>query len=251
MLLLVDEFTAMLSTGLLVFARISAMLIALPALGKTLIPARIRVLAAVMFSITMIPTINAQVEFDPLSLQGMVLVSQQIIIGLALGFTLKLIFEAFVIAGQVIAMQSGLGFAQLVDPGTHNSVPVLSQLYLLLITLLYFALDGHLQAIAMLHHSFTLMPLADPIALDNIRPIIDFSVMMFRDGLLVALPTVIALLVVNLAFGVMNRAAPQLNLFSIGFPMSLMLGVLLVYLTLSEIEVHLVRLLDDAFAVFT
>jgi flagellar biosynthetic protein FliR len=157
----------------------------------------------------------------------------QLAAGIGLGFATMLFFQLFVIAGQFIGMQMGLGFAAMVDPGNGVQVTVLSQFFLMLVTLTFIAMNGHLVLLEVLVAGFKQFPLGTGLPLNELAlEIVRMGGWMFMGGVLVALPAVISLLVVNLAFGVMSRSAPQLNVFSLGFPFSLLFGLLIVWVLL-------------------
>ncbi len=142
-------------------------------------------------------------------------------------------FQLFTVAGQIIAMQMGMGFASMVDPTNGVSVTVISQFFLMMVSLTFVAMNGHLVVLEVLIEGF----LRSPTSIDGGLPQLSWQIAslgswMFGGAVLIALPAVTSLLVVNLAFGVMTRAAPQLNIFSIGFPLSLLFGLVIVWVTL-------------------
>lgn len=243
------EIASWVGTALWPFFRIGAALAVVPVIGTRLIPMRIRLLFALSVTLVIVPVIPSAPAVDPLSHDGMLVTAQQVLIGTAMGFSLHLIFSAFVHAGQVIAMQMGLGFASLVDPQNGVQVPMLSQFYVVLASLVFLALDGHLVVIEVLADSFRTMPIsATGIAVTGLWDLVSAAGRMFAGALQIALPAVTALLLVNLAFGVMARAAPQLNVFSIGFPMSLILGFVVLLLTLPSLIPQSMELLNEGFA---
>ena len=142
-------------------------------------------------------------------------------------------FQLFVVAGQFIGMQMGLGFAAMVDPGNGVQVTALSQFFLMLVTLTFLAVNGHLVLLEVLIAGFKAFPAGIAVSPSELSlAIAQLGGWMFIGGVLVALPAVVSLLVVNLAFGVMSRSAPQLNVFSLGFPFSLVFGLVIVFLSL-------------------
>src|SRR3989344_3929613 len=142
------------------FCRIGAVLAAVPVIGARSIPVRVRLLFALSLTLVIAPVIPAVPTADPLSPNGVLVTMQQVLIGGAMGFALHLIFSAFVHAGQLVAMQMGLGFASLVDPQNGVTVPVLSQFYVVVASLMFLALDGHLVVIEVLVESFRTMPVS-------------------------------------------------------------------------------------------
>jgi flagellar biosynthetic protein FliR len=142
----------------------------------------------------------------------------------------------------------GLGFASMVDPQNGQQVPVIAQFYVMTSTLIFLSLDGHLLLIQMLLDSFTSLPIGiDGITKANIWTIITWSSRMFAGGLLLTMPILVSLLLINISFGVATRAAPQLNIFSVGFPVTLMLGMILVWLTLPDVLDQFKGILTDSY----
>ena len=208
--------------------RISGFFMVVPIFGNRLVPNRVKVpmIVSIAWLVAMVlPEAPAPLEFDAAHI---LLVMQQLLIGAALGFSAVLFFQLFVLTGQFIGMQMGLGFAAMVDPGNGVSVTVWSQLFLMLVTLSFLALDGHLVLLDTLIRGFTAFPVQPPDG-TLFYELVRFGAWMFQAGLRLALPAVVALLIVNVAFGVMNRAAPQLNVFSLGFPFGLLFGLVVAW----------------------
>lgn len=228
--------------------RISAMFISIPLFSIRAVPARVRLILAVVITLVVMPLLPALPSTPMFSHDGMIMAVTQVIIGLTTGFILQLVFAAVVFAGQSIALSMGLGFSTMVDPQSGQQVPVLAQFYTVTTTLVFIGLDGHLVLIQMLLDSFKTLP----IGIKGIEPsdfwaIIKWSSQMFAGGLLLAMPIVASLLLVNIIFGVAARAAPQLQIFSVGFPVTLMLGMLLVWQNLPEILNQFSGLLVEAY----
>lgn len=153
-----------------------------------------------------------------------------------MGFALQLVISAVITGGQVVALQMGLGFAMMVDPQNGSQAPVLSQLYVLMVLLVFLGLDGHLVMIEILTDSFRYMPISDKgLVPDDFWQLVTWGSMIFSGAVGIALPAIASLLVVNMSFGIMTRAAPQLNIFAIGFPITMMLGFAVVLLTLPSV----------------
>ncbi len=224
------------------FFRLAALFSVAPVLGTQFVPVRVRVGLAVVMTAIIVPLVPSA---SP-SLEVAV-VFQEILLGIAMGFILRLVFAAFELAGQVIAMQMGLGFAALMDPQTGVQVPLVAHFYTLLATLMFLALDGHLILIRVLVDSFTLWPVGETLGREGVWQVAAFGGHMFAGGVLIALPAIAALLAVNLTFGVMTRSAPQLNIFAVGFPISLTLGLFVLLFTLPLLLTHIRRLLGMAF----
>ncbi len=219
-----------LSAWLLPFIRLAATFSVAPVFSARGIPLRLRVLLAAALTWVMFGLLPAIPPVELFSWQGLLLVAQQVLIGLAMGFMLQMVFAAVTIAGESIAMGMGLGFAVMMDPQSGLQVPVVSQFYAIVTTLLFLALGGHLAFLQLVHDSFTLLPVGEPLSRAGLWQVVQWGSAMFGLGLLVALPVLISILLVNLAFGVITRAAPQLNIFAVGFPITLLFGMALMWL---------------------
>lgn len=242
------EITAWVGAYLWPLFRIGAALGSVPVIGTMMVPVRIRLALAIALTIVIAPLAPRGPVIDPLSLAGVLVTFQQIVIGVAMGLALHFVFNAFVFAGEIIAMQMGLGFASMVDPQNGVSVPVVSQFYVILVTLVFLALDGHLALIELLADSFHTIPIGPAgLALPPMWDLVLRAGQVFAGALAVALPAVAALLVVNIAFGVMTRAAPQLNVFALGFPLTLLLGFVLILFTLPATLPQITQQLEDGF----
>ncbi|WP_456406889.1 flagellar biosynthetic protein FliR [Thiolapillus sp.] len=231
------------------FLRIGAMFIAAPIFSASSLPVRIRVLLALLVAWVLFPVLPAPPVVDLISGEAFLISIYQVLIGLAMGFILQMVFAIFIVAGQSIAMGMGLGFASAVDPQNGVQVPVISQILLIMITLIFLALDGHLLFLELMAESFQLLPIGilhpDP---GQLWELVIWGGYMFAGGVLVAIPAVAGLLLVNIAFGVASRAAPQLNIFAVGFPVMIMTGFILIILVMPSLTSHLSRLLFDAVA---
>ncbi len=216
--------------------RVSGFYIALPVFSSHSIPVRIRVLVAVMTTVALMPVVPEVPAVEMLDLGAALAAAREIVIGVAIGFLVQMAFAALVFAGQSIAYSMGLGFAAMLDPQLGVQVPIVSQVYLLLATLLFLGLDGHLALIELLAASFhSLPPGLDGLDRGDLWRMVRWSAGVFSGGVLLSLPIVIALLFTNIALGIATRAAPQLNIFSVGFPITLLLGLALIWLTLPQV----------------
>lgn len=232
MTLSLAEIMGWVGAYLWVLTRVAAMLMVVPLFGARAIPRRWRALAAMVFSLVIAPTLPPVPEIDPLSVAGVLMVAQQMLIGVSMGFILGMVLSSFVMAGETMAMGMGLGFAQTVDPQNGVSVPLISQLLTIVATLLFISLDGPALIVKMLAESFVWLPVS-PVGLsaEDFWRIVGFGQAMFVNALLIGLPVITSLLMVNMAMGVITRAAPQLNIFSIGFPATLLIGFFLLLVT--------------------
>lgn len=231
------------------FLRISGMLISAPIFGARSMPVRIRILLAVAIAMLVAPVIPPVPSVDLISPQSFLISINQVLIGIVMGFMLQLVFSSFVLAGQAAAMSMGLGFASMIDPQNGVQVPLVSQIYLILVTLIFLALDGHLMLISLMLDSFRLLPIGMvSLSAESLHQLALWGSQMFASGVLVALPVITGLLLVNLSFGVASRAAPQLNIFTVGFPVMILAGFAFVLLSLPGLDDQLSHLLEQAFA---
>ncbi|HEU4486212.1 MAG TPA: flagellar biosynthetic protein FliR [Povalibacter sp.] len=229
------------------FIRIGACFMAAPVFAANFVPARVRLLLAGAVTIIIAPLMQAP-DITPFSLAGVIVTIQQIIIGLAIAFVLQLIFDALAMGGQLLSNTMGLGFAYNVDPLRGVGTPVLGQLYMILVTLTFLALNGHLLLIELLAQGFTTLPVGTGgFGSEQLWTVVAWGSQLFSGALMVALPGMTALLVVNLAFGVMSRAAPSLNLFAVGFPISLIFGLVIIYIGMPAVQSTFIESLDGAF----
>lgn len=242
-----DQLEAWLAAYLWPFFRIGACFMAAPVFGAHFVPARVRLVLAGAVTLIVAPLVPPP-EATPFSIAGIVVTFHQIIIGLATGFVLQLIFDAVALGGQLLSNTMGLGFAFNVDPMRGASTPVVGQFYVLIVTLTFLALNGHLLLVETLARGFTTLPVG-PGGLDGpaLWSIATWGSQLFAGAVMVALPGMTALLVVNVAFGLMSRAAPSLNLFAVGFPVTLIAGLAVIYAGLPAVQSGFVGSLETAF----
>ncbi len=227
------EATAFVGSLLWPMMRIGAMIMAMPVFGTRLLPTRIKIITTFVLAVTVLPLLPELPRVEAMSMEGLLISFQQVLIGVGLGFTLQMVFGALMIAGEAIAMSMGLGFASMVDPTNGVSVPVVSQFFVIMGTLIFLALGGHLMLIQLLVSSFETMPIApDGLDRSSFWSIISWGSQMFIGAVWVAIPALISMLVITLSMGVMTRAAPQLNIFSVGFPVTLFMGFIILMLVL-------------------
>jgi flagellar biosynthesis protein FliR len=227
--------------------RVGGLCLIAPVLGASMIPARIRVGLVLVLTLVLAPLAPAAV--DPLSAPGVATMVSQILIGASVGFVLKLVFEAVAFGGQLVGQGMSLGFAEVVNPGGGGSTPVLSQFYTVLVTLLFLALNGHLKLIELLANSFhTLPPGPTALSPEGLHAVVLFGGQLFAGAVRVALPAVTALLVVNIGFAAISRAAPSMNLFAVGFPITLCLGSVALWMSLRALPGAFETLQDSAWS---
>jgi flagellar biosynthetic protein FliR len=229
--------------------RVSAMVVAAPVFSSRQLPARLRVFMSLILTWLLVPLLPPMPVVDWISHDALLISLQQILIGVSMGFTLQMVFAALVFGGQTLAFSMGLGFASMIDPQNGVQVPVISQYFLILATLVFLLLNGHLLLIELLADSFHTLPVAvDGIGHNSIRELVAWASRMFTGGLMIALPAVTALLLVNLGMGIITRAAPQLNIFAVGFPITILLGFAVLWLSLPSVLAVFGDLLDEGFS---
>ncbi|MFN0040429.1 MAG: flagellar biosynthetic protein FliR [Burkholderiales bacterium] len=228
-------------------ARVLALVATAPILGNRGIPARIRLGVGLVLTFAIAPLAGPPPEVAPASWSGLVILVEQIAIGVTMGFTMRLAFAAVDMAGELIGLQMGLGFANFFDPQHGVSVPVVAQFMGLLATLFFLAINGHLMVIATLAESFSAIPIGtgvqggEQVAMGAAA----WGGQIFLSGLTLALPVLAALLITNVALGVLTRTAPQLNIFAVGFPITLLFGFFMLALTLPYLSGPLEKLLGS------
>ncbi|MBU3545097.1 flagellar biosynthetic protein FliR [Polynucleobacter sp. MWH-Mekk-B1] len=220
-------------TGLLIpLTRILAFISIAPFFGNKSISLPMKVAMGFMLAVAIAPAIPGMPTVDLLSLQGVLTITQQMIIGLAMGLMVQIIFTAIEMAGQISGLTMGFGFATFFDHQSQGSTAVISQFLNVLAMLVFLSMDGHLMMISALLESFYSFPVSDiPGSIDGMR-IALWGENIFSIGLQLALPVVATLLITNMALGVLTRSAPQLNIFGIGFPLTLCVGFIVIALML-------------------
>ena len=240
------ELSRWVASYLWVLFRIASLLMTMPVLGTQLLPVRVRLYFALALTLLIAPQVGEVPLLDALSLSTWLVIGEQILIGAAMGFSLQLLFQVHVLAGQIIAMQMGLGFASMNDPSTGISVAVVAQVFTMLVTLLFLAMNGHLVVLEVLAESFTTLPIGESLGrMDFQALVLRFSWVMAA-AILIGMPAITALLIVNISFGVMMRAAPQLNIFSIGFPLTLVFGLFIMWVMMGNVLGQYQELASDA-----
>lgn len=228
--------------------RIASFFMIIPIISTQLVPMRVRLGLALLMTILVAPLLEDVPAVDALSAEAVVITLQQILIGVAMGFAAFMLFQLFVVAGQMIAMQMGLGFASMVDPSNGVNVPVLSQFYLNAVTLMYLAMNGHLVLFEVFIESFYTIPIAaDGLAISSLWDLATRMTWLFSSAMLLALPAMAAVLIVYISFGVMTRAAPQMNIFAIGFPIALLFGLFANWVLFRDLFPHFQRLSEETF----
>ena len=230
------------------FVRISSLFIAIPVFSSRTTPVKVRIMLSFLITLVVIPFLPALPEVELMSYQGMMVTFQQMAIGLATAFILQMVFAVMMVAGQSIAYSMGLGFASMVDPVSGVQVPVVAQILMVAASLFFLSVNGHLLAIEVLIESFRTLPI-DTIGLDktDLWMIIIWSGQMFAGGVLLAVPIMATILFINISFGVASKAAPQLQIFGVRFPITIMLGMVLIWITIPNMVDGFSMILSDGF----
>jgi flagellar biosynthetic protein FliR len=227
--------------------RVGGFVLSAPIASETSIPSLVKIVLILSLAFLLAPLVQVPAGLSIFSAAGMLAVMLELLIGVSIGLVVQLAFEALTFAGQSISLTMGLGFATLVDPQHGAQTPVLGQMFMIFGTLTYLSIDGHLMLINALAASFQHLPIgAAHIGHDFLLMLVLWGARVFDTGLLIALPIVIALVIVNLGLGVVTRAAPQLNLFGIGFTITLLSGYFVLLAGLDGIMSSISSLLNSA-----
>jgi flagellar biosynthetic protein FliR len=230
--------------------RILGLMALAPLYNNGLIPARIKVGLSFLIAMIVAPSVPAMPAMDPMSLPGLLILTQQLVIGLAMGLAMRIAFAGVEMAGTITGLTMGLGFATFFDPQSQGQSSAISQFFALLMIMVYLAANIHLLVLSTLVDSFTTLPIsATPFEGDRLKQIVAWGGRIFSSGLQLSLPLVTALLITNLALGILTRAAPQLNLFGIGFPITMGAGFVMIALSLPYMTTPLLHLLEEGITV--
>ena len=230
------------------FLRAAGFVMVAPIFGAAVVPGRVKVVIALALGFLLAPIVPIPPPIEPFSAEFFLTIATQILVGAAIGFVVQLIFDALVIGGQTIAMTMGLGFATLIDAQRGASVPLLSQFMLIFGILVFLAINGHIALVAALAESFRWAPIGTNFSGASAYQVAHWAGYMFSAGVLIALPAVLALVIVNFGLGVVSRAAPALNLFAIGFPVTMLFGFLIVTLSLKLLPERVTDMVEASLA---
>lgn len=236
------DLDGLLALFLFPFVRILAWLSFDPLLGNRSAPVRVRVALAFVLTVAIAPILPPVAPVALVSGDGLLMLLQQVAIGAALGFTLRILFAAVELAGQFMGLQMGLSIATLYDPVNGAQTPVIAQFLVLSTTLIVFAFNGHHLVITALAESFREIPVSASLSGDGFGAVVRWAGALFATGLHIALPVTAALLATNLAIGMMTRASPQLNIFAVGFPLTLGAGFIVLYFTIAYLPARVEQL---------
>jgi flagellar biosynthetic protein FliR len=243
------QLDAWLAAFIFPLARILAMIASSPVLGNKQTPVRIKIGLSVLLTIIIAPTIANMPQVAVGSPQGLLIMIQQIIIGVAMGFTISMIFSAVEMAGELAGLQMGLGFASFFDPinGVHSAI--IAQWLGIIAILGFLAINGHLYMLSALAESFQTLPIGSMMSAQGLNGVVHWGGSIFAYGLQISLPILAALLITNIALGILTRAAPQLNIFAVGFPITLAIGFFVLALTIPYFSSVLGRLTREGIGI--
>lgn len=243
------ELNAWVASFLWPLTRILGLVSTAPLFGNVSVPARVKIGLGIMLAMIIAPTVPALPAMDPTSLPGLLILVQQLIIGISMGFAMRIALAGIELAGEVASMTMGLGFATFYDPQSRGHSSAISQLLALLTLMIYLATDLHLVLLSTLAQSFSSMPIsAAPASGEGFRQVASWGGRIFSAGVQLSLPIVAALLITNMALGILTRAAPQLNIFGIGFPITIGVGFAMIALTLPYLATPLAHVLQEGIA---
>jgi flagellar biosynthetic protein FliR len=232
--------------------RISGLMMAAPLFGDGVASARLRLMLALSMTVLIAPLLPQPAPLTSFSAEWWLRIAAELTLGVIMGFVLKIVFEAVVLGGEYVGNGMGIGFAQLADPLHGAAAPVIGQFLQIVAILLFLAFGGHLRLLQALADSFHTMPVANvAVSTRTAYALAELGSELFSGAIAVALPTVAALLLVNIAFGVMSRSAPTLNALSVGFPLSIVCGLVLLRVNLPQLSSVFSGQLDRAFAVLS
>jgi flagellar biosynthesis protein FliR len=230
------------------FVRLLALFSTAPIIYDPSVPARVKIALAAACALLIAPTLAMPASTEtPFSGEGLILLLQQILIGAGMGIGMRLIFAAVELAGDAIGLQMGLSFATFMDPQNADDAPIVGSFLGIIASLILLSINGHLLIIAALIDSFNTIPISAHMDVaPTLMRLVALGGEIFRIGLHLSLPVLSTMLVLNLALGVLSRTAPQLNVFAIGFPVTLLLGMLLLGLSLPYMGAAMERLLQQS-----
>ena len=244
----IDQLYLWINAFLWPFFRVLGLFMVAPLFSESSIPLQVKVGAAVLISLVIAPTLAPMPALPTASWEALWLALQQVLIGIALGFVMRIVFAIVMLAGEFIGFQMGLSFASFFDPGTGAQTAVISRLLNLVAMLVFLAVNGHLVMLNAFMHTFDIIPIAP----GSLNPngwgvLIEWTRELFLSGMLLALPLLIILLTMNLAFGILNRTAQQITIFAVGFPITLTTGLIIITIVIPQTAPFLMQLFEAGY----
>jgi flagellar biosynthetic protein FliR len=231
--------------------RVLALISVAPLLSHRTVPLRLKVGLGLGIALILAPQVQAPPITDVLTAQGLMLLVNNILIGVVIGFAVRLVFAALEFAGELIGLQMGLSFAGFFNPASGQTQNAVASFMSLLALLMFIAIDGHLLLIHALAESFRLYPVTVGMDLPmGVERLLRLGGDMFAIALSLALPFLAVMLLTNVVLGVLARVAPQLNVFAVGFPLTLLVGLGTLFMLLPYIETPLRSALERALSLW-
>jgi len=232
--------------------RVLAVISVAPVLSHRAVGARNKLLLGLLIAAILAPQLNAPPLTDLLSARGLQLLVHNLLVGLAIGFAVRLVFASLEIAGELIGLQMGLSFAGFFSPATGQAQNAVASLLSVIALLMFITIDGHLMVLHALTESFRLFPMQSADALPiSLNLVTELATDMFAIALRLALPFLAVMLLINIILGVLARIAPQLNIFAVGFPLTIMVGLSVLFMLLPYIQNPLIQAIERAATAFT
>ncbi len=243
-----DQLQVLVASFLWPLTRVLGMITSAPLFGNASIPLMVKIALGMLITLIIAPVIPAMPALDPIGWSGLLILVQQLLIGVALGFVMRIVFAVMEVAGEIIGLTMGLGFATFFNPQSLGRSSSISQFLALIATLAFLTINGHLLLLSALVESFSTLPIsAEPVHGAGFFQLALWGEKIFSTGVQLSLPIVAALLITNVSLAVLTRAAPQLNLFGIGFPLTLAVGFALLWLVLPFMVVPIENLFQAGF----
>ena len=233
------------------FLRVLAVFTSAPIFSSKAFPVRARIGLALLVAVAAQPSLSGQPVISITSPEAFGAVAQQVGIGLAIGFTVRLVFSAVELAGEVVGFQMGLNFAAFFNPSLNTQSSAVATFFGQMATFLFIVMNGHLMVLMAVIKSFDAFPV-DQNFLESVRQVKLYSLGsdLFASALWIALPMLAMLMFVNLGLGIVSRVAPQMNIYAIGFPITLTVGLIGITVTLPMLDQPLMALMERAIDLF-
>lgn len=228
-------------------ARILGLVTAAPFFSSRMVPQRVRLAVGLALAMAVVPALPPMPPVPASSMEALLILVLQAFIGIAMGFMMRLVFAAVDVAGEIMGLQMGLSFAVFFSPQTGGQTSVIAEFVGLIALLVFVGMNGHLMLVNVAVASFEWLPVGRMPAAEGWKLLASYAAVLFSSALLLALPMVAAMLITNTALGVLTRAAPQLNLFAIGFPITLSVGLTVLLLGLNTFAPVLQSLFERGF----
>lgn len=228
-----NDIIALIASFIWPLTRILGLIAIAPPFGNSAVPTRVKLVLGITLAMIVAPTVQPLVQVDFLSLSGIAIMIQQFIVGMSMGFIIRVTFAGIELSGEIIGLTMGFGFASFFNPLSQTRSSAISQFLILVSTLIFLTLDFHLALFGSLIESFRTIPISSDLALGfSVEKLVLFGQELFIISMRLALPIIAALLIANIALGILTRAAPQLNLYGIGFPLTIAVGFFMISLVL-------------------